>query len=156
MRSSSPHDRGDHRGCRRSLPVPAAAALGHARLLARANVLAGREGLARIADWVTSGDGGTPLAPWPACWAPAAATAARSSSAGLQVTSVAGLDVPRATQAIRGAPAGSARAAAAPGARSTWTPVTSLPIHRAGAAQLAWRAPGSRPQLPHVRDGPGA
>lgn len=133
-------------------------ALCHARLLARANVLAGREGLARIADWVTGGDGGTPWPPWPACWAPAAVTAARSSSAGLQVTSVAGLDVPRATQAIRGT-----RRVRQGGSR-TWRTVTVDPGHqpahppakRCPAGRLAWRAPGSRPQLPHVRDGPGA
>jgi hypothetical protein len=99
-----------------------------------------------IADWVTDGDGGTP-----GTLAGVLGTGSRDRGQvelrRLQVTTVAGLDFPRATQAIRGT-AGSARAAAASGARSPWTPVTSLPSHQAGAAQLAGWLGGHRVETP--------
>jgi hypothetical protein len=103
-------------------------------------------GLARIAERVTRRGRRHTLAPWPACWAPAAATAAGSSSAGLQVTSVAGRDFPHATQAIRGT-----RRVRQAGSRTLRT-VTVDPGHqpahppgkRCPAGRLAWRTLGSR------------
>jgi hypothetical protein len=94
-----------------------------------------------------------PLAPWPACWAPAAATAAGWSSAAC-ITTVAGLDFPRATQAIRGT------RRVRQGGRRTWRAVTVDPghqpaHHQAGAAPAAgWlggHPGGSRPSCPRPR-----
>jgi hypothetical protein len=100
-----------------------------------------------IADRVTGGDGGTPLAS-------VLGVSSRDRGHGrvelrrLQVTNVAGLDFPTPPRRSA-APAGSARPAAAPGARSPWTrspacPSTSKPC---SAGRLSSRALGGQDQL---------
>jgi hypothetical protein len=150
MRSSSPHGPGaggappwlppEHpcpSRCCRPLPCPPASP----------RERPGRPGgLARIADWVTSGDGGTP-------WHPGRRAGRR------QPRPRPGRAPPpashhrrrpgrsRATQAIRGHPRvrqGGSRA----WRTVTVDPGTSLPIHQAGAAQLAGWLGGQRGRDP--------
>jgi hypothetical protein len=120
-----------------SSPIPAAAtSLGHARLLALRECPGLLERLARIADRVTGGEGGTPLAS-------VLGVSGRDRGHGrvelrrLPVSNVAGFGFPHATQAIC-----STRQVRWAGSR-TWRTVTvyavtSLTIHK--QALLIWPA----------------